>query len=57
MPKQKYTPIYGKWDSAESPEVAFENVKSGIWDKARFLEWHEHYLMTKIRDEMADASI
>ena len=28
--------IYGKWDPAEEPEVAFENVKNGIWDLQKF---------------------
>ena len=30
---------YGKWDSPEDDEVAFEAVRSGEWTLARFKEW------------------
>jgi hypothetical protein len=43
-------PTYKKWDSAEDPEVAFENAKSGEWDKERFLEWTAHLLAEHGRD-------
>lgn len=35
----QYRRLYGKWDEADNPEVAFDKVRNGEWDKERFLLW------------------
>lgn len=51
------TSHYGKWDCAETAEVAFEKVRTGEWSKERFLDWHAHHIMEIQRDLSEDASI
>jgi len=48
---------YGKWDSPEADFVAYEMVKSGEWDRVRFMAWLDQTKMTILRDEFIDESL
>ena len=48
---------YGKWQTPESAEEAFEKVKSGAWDFERFNEWMSHLICTEVRDATANESM
>jgi hypothetical protein len=48
--------MYGKWDEPEEDKVAFQKVRSGEWDEARFVKWLDHYRAVLLRDAAADES-
>lgn len=51
--KHAYTSAYGKWDSPEPNEVAFNNVKSGEWSLERFNDWVRQVEIEEYRNATA----
>jgi hypothetical protein len=48
---------YGKWDSAEDSETAFNAVVSGEWDFNRFRKWVSQVRVDEYRDATANEGL